>query len=69
MLWILCILIGLVLGQHIKLTVSPELQGFFRSTWALTQEKAPQIKASTTAAVQSIKSRTAKVPTLKASEV
>jgi hypothetical protein len=69
MLWILCILIGLVLGQHITLAVSPELQGFFRASWALAREKAPQIKASTTAAVQSIKSRTAKVPSLKASEV
>lgn len=69
MLWILCILISLVLGQHIKLAVSPELQGFFRSSWALAQQQAPQIKASTAAAVQSIKGRTAKVTTLKASEV
>jgi hypothetical protein len=69
MLWILCILIGLVLGQHIKLAVSPELQGFFRSSWALAQEKVPAIKASTAAAVHSIKGRVAKVPTLKASEV
>jgi hypothetical protein len=65
MLWILCILIGLVLGQHLKISVSPELSGFLRGTWALANEQAPTIKASTAAAAQRLKTTATK--TLKAS--
>jgi hypothetical protein len=65
MLWILCILIGLILGQHLKISVSPELSAFFRSSWALANEQSPAIKASTAAAAKRIKTSASK--TLKAS--
>jgi hypothetical protein len=46
MLAIACILVGLVLGQHIKISTSPELSAFFRSAWALIALKAPEIRES-----------------------
>lgn len=64
MFYLLTMIIGLFLGQHIRLSVSPELSAFLRSSWALAQEKAPSIKASTAAAAKRIKSTASK--TLKA---
>ncbi|MFM2431748.1 MAG: hypothetical protein RLZZ511_2961 [Cyanobacteriota bacterium] len=34
MLWPLCILIGLALGQHLKITPSSELSAFISDIWA-----------------------------------
>jgi hypothetical protein len=65
MIPLLCILLGLVLGQQVKVTVSPELQAFMTRTWAIATEQAPAIKASTATAAQRLKSTASK--TLKAS--
>jgi hypothetical protein len=75
MLWITCILIGMLLGQHVRLSVSPELSAFLKASWALASEKAPAIKASTAAAANHIKSTASKTlkatakPALSAGEV
>jgi hypothetical protein len=65
MILLLCILLGLVLGQQVKFTVNPELQAFMTRTWAIAIEQAPAIKASTAAAAQRLKASASK--TLKAS--
>jgi hypothetical protein len=65
MIPLFCILLGLVLGQHLKITVSPELQAFMTRTWTIATEQAPAIKVSTTAAAQRLKTSASK--TLKAS--
>jgi hypothetical protein len=65
MIPLLCILLGLVLGQQVKVTVSPELQAFMTRTWAIANEQAPAIKASTAAAAKRIQTSASK--TLKAS--
>jgi hypothetical protein len=65
MIPLLCILLGLVLGQHLKVTVSPELQVFISRTWTIANEQAPALKASTAAAAQRLKATASK--TLKAS--
>jgi hypothetical protein len=41
---IIAILIGLCLGQFVKVTPDPALIDFFRSSWALATEKAPLVK-------------------------
>jgi hypothetical protein len=46
MFYLLAMIIGLILGQHVKISTSPELSGFFRSTWALITLKAPEIRQS-----------------------
>jgi hypothetical protein len=40
MFYVLSILLGLCLGQHIKIAVSPELQAFFKASWAQAESKA-----------------------------
>jgi hypothetical protein len=40
MLAILCILIGIFIGQHIQITASPELTAFFTRAWAWRQSVA-----------------------------
>jgi hypothetical protein len=65
MIPLLCILLGLVLGQQVKVTVSPELQALVTRLWVIATEQAPAIKASTTAAAQRLKTSASK--TLKAS--
>lgn len=75
MLAILCILIGLFLGQHIRLSISPELSAFLQSTWSMVIEQAPVIKASTAAGAKRIQSTIAQTlkaaakPTLSSGEV
>jgi hypothetical protein len=63
--YLLAMLIGLLLGQHIKISTSPELSAFFRSTWALVALKAPEIRQSaikiiTDAQTQATKTRARK---------
>jgi hypothetical protein len=41
---IICILLGLCLGQFVKVTPDPALIDFFRRSWALATEKAPLVK-------------------------
>jgi hypothetical protein len=41
---IIAILLGLCLGQFVKVTPDPALIEFFRSAWALATEKAPLVK-------------------------
>jgi hypothetical protein len=65
MIPLICILLGLVLGQQVKVTVSPELQAFMTRAWTIATEQSPAIKASTAAAAQRIKTSASK--TLKAS--
>jgi hypothetical protein len=60
MLIIIAILFGITIGQHIKVTTSPELSAFIKASWALAQEKAPSIRASTAAAAKRIQSAAAK---------
>jgi hypothetical protein len=43
MILIVCILLGIAMGQHIKIAVSPELMAFIKSTWALMSEKVPPV--------------------------
>jgi hypothetical protein len=69
MLAIACILIGLLLGQHIKISTSPELSGFFHSTWALVVLKAPEIKESATKIITAVQAQTANPRTRKPSNV
>jgi hypothetical protein len=40
MLWILCILLGVTIGQHLKIALTPELRAFLTSSWRLANEKA-----------------------------
>jgi hypothetical protein len=65
MIPLLCILLGLVLGQHLKVTISPEFQAFITRTWTIAQAQIPTIKATSAAAVKQLKSTASK--TLKAS--
>jgi hypothetical protein len=46
MLIIIAMLLGLALGQHIKITVSPELQALWVSTWAQAESKVLPAAAS-----------------------
>jgi hypothetical protein len=41
---IIAILLGLCLGQFVKVTPDPALIEFFRRSWALAVEKAPLVK-------------------------
>jgi nitroreductase len=41
---ILCILLGLIAGQYIKLAVDPTLIDFFRRAWSSMVLKAPEVK-------------------------
>jgi hypothetical protein len=65
MIPLLCILLGLVLGQQVKVTVSPELQALVTRLWVIATAQAPAIKASTVAAAKRIQATASK--TLKAS--
>ncbi len=40
MLLIIAILIGVTMGQHIKIALTPELRAFLTSSWALAETKA-----------------------------
>lgn len=51
---LIAILIGVVLGQHIKISPSTELVDFCRSSWALLTEQMPGIKAFTASTVEAI---------------
>lgn len=63
MILILCILIGLALGQHIKIAVSPELQAFAKTSWALSNEKALPTVTSAAKKIKSVASRVVKSAT------
>jgi hypothetical protein len=43
MVWLLCILLGIIAGQHIKIAVSPELSAFFKASWASTTDSIPAV--------------------------
>jgi hypothetical protein len=43
MILILCILLGIAMGQHIKIALTPELMAFITSSWALAAEKVPPV--------------------------
>jgi hypothetical protein len=47
MIPLICILLGLALGQHLKITISPELQAFITSAWASVEVKALPIVQTT----------------------
>jgi hypothetical protein len=57
MFYLLAILIGIVIGQHLQITVSPELSTFLRSSWSSVEAKALPVANS---AVQQIKQVAAK---------
>lgn len=40
MLWIICILFGVALGQHLKVTASPELTAAIAQYWPPVEQKA-----------------------------
>jgi hypothetical protein len=62
MILILCILAGIAMGQHIKLTVSPELMAFITSTWALASEKVPPVANAAAEKVKTLSSKAVKFP-------
>jgi hypothetical protein len=45
---IIAILLGLCLGQFVRVTPDPALIDFFRRSWALATEKAPLVKGFAT---------------------
>jgi hypothetical protein len=45
---IIAILLGLCLGQFVKVTPDPALIDFFRRAWTLATEKAPLVKGFAT---------------------
>jgi hypothetical protein len=57
MFYLLAILIGIVIGQQLQITVSPELSTFLRSSWSSVEMKALPVASS---AVQQIKQVAAK---------
>jgi hypothetical protein len=61
MIWLICILAGIVAGNHIKVSVSPELTALLTSSWRLANEKALPVanlaaKKIKSAAAKSVKS-------------
>jgi hypothetical protein len=62
MILILCILLGIAMGQHIKIAVSPELMAFIKSTWALAREKVPPVASLAAEKVKSVASKSTKFP-------
>jgi hypothetical protein len=67
--YLLAMLIGLLLGQHIKISTSPELSAFFRSTWALVALKAPEIRQSAIKIIAEAQTQATKPRTRKPSKV
>jgi hypothetical protein len=43
MVWLLCILLGIIAGQHIKIAVSPELTAFVQASWASLGDSMPAV--------------------------
>jgi hypothetical protein len=66
MIPLLCILLGLALGQHLKITISPEFQAFITRSWSSVEIKALPIaktaaKQLKQAATKSLKSNQSKL--------
>jgi hypothetical protein len=40
---LIAILLGLILGQHIKITASPELSAFFKASWSSMTDSIPAL--------------------------
>lgn len=40
---LIAILLGLILGQHIKITASPELSAFFKASWSSMTDSMPAL--------------------------
>jgi hypothetical protein len=40
---LIAILLGLILGQHIKIAVSPELSAFFKTSWSSMTDSIPAV--------------------------
>jgi hypothetical protein len=59
---IIAMLLGLALGQHIKITVSPELQALWVSTWATAESKALPAAAATVKRVKAVAVKTFTAP-------
>jgi hypothetical protein len=62
MLLILSILLGIALGQFIKVDVSPELMDFIKSSWALVSEKVPPVATLAAEKVKTLSSKAVKFP-------
>ncbi len=62
MLIIIAILIGLALGQHIKITVSPELQALWVSTWTQAESKALPAATATAKRIKAVAVKTFAAP-------
>jgi hypothetical protein len=62
MLIIIAMLLGLALGQHIKISVSPELQALWVSTWATAESKALPAATSAVKRIKSVAVKTFKGP-------
>jgi hypothetical protein len=66
MILIICILIGLALGQHIKIAVSPELQAFFATSWAMAETKALPVATSAAKKIKAVAVKAVKTPQIEA---
>jgi hypothetical protein len=55
MLILLAIIIGLALGQHIKIAVSPDLMTFIKSSWSIANEKVPPVATLAAEKIKSVK--------------
>jgi hypothetical protein len=62
MILILCILLCIAMGQHIKIAVSPELMDFITSSWALMSEKVPPVATLAAEKVKTLSSKAVKFP-------
>ncbi len=60
MLTIIAILIGLALGQHIKIAVSPDLQAFFKKSWVMAETKALPVGISAAKKIKSVATKAVK---------